>query len=123
MKNLQNQISKMKKNGIYSKEEKKQISEALALEVGKAKRLKKINLNKRVRNLYFKFLNSQGDETEEFEVLTEWKKIYFLDENLEFLNIESVKALIKMNFNLRAIPLSMFGKKCEPFSILYQNGK
>lgn len=76
----------------------------------------KQELNRDVKRLYNKYkANSGGEATNDYykwldeTIKPELKRVYYADDNFEYLTADNIKRIIRLNLSLRVIPFHQFG--------------
>lgn len=64
----------------------------------------KQELNRDVKRLANKHI-----EMQEQDVIKEFKRLYYADSNFEYMNLNSVKMMLRLNLRYRVIALHIFG--------------
>lgn len=64
----------------------------------------KQELNRDVKRLANKHI-----EMQEQDVIKEFKRLYYADSNFEYMNLNSVKMMLRLNLRYRVIALHFFG--------------
>lgn len=66
--------------------------------------MKPKELNRDIKRLY-----KNAENLTESERNAEFKRLYFADEEFDFMNKESIKIMLKLNLRYRIIPFHVFG--------------
>lgn len=64
----------------------------------------KQELNRDVKRLANKHI-----EMQEQDVIKEFKRLYYADSNFEYMNLNSLKMMLRLNLRYRVIALHIFG--------------
>lgn len=70
----------------------------------------KQELNRDIKRLT-KLVGTDKEHTPEFE--KEFRRLYYADSSMEYLNVESIKTLLRLNVRHRFIPFHQFGLMIE----------
>ncbi len=76
----------------------------------------KQELNRDIKRLWVRYENKDS-ELDVYEALEEMrqelKRLYYADDDFEYMNLRSIKIMIRLNLSLRVVPLHQFGLGIE----------